>query len=114
RRTAAARAPAADRRRRPPHRGCGDGRSAAARATGSETTPCAHPAGSHPGAPPAIGGDRGGHSQDVRARPLADRGGMNIVIAILACEIGFWIVLLAGLATRYLLRLRRLSTVLLL
>ncbi|MGO2932116.1 hypothetical protein [Microbacterium sp.] len=39
---------------------------------------------------------------------------MNIFIAILACEIGFWVVLFGGLATRYLLRLRRLSTVLLL
>lgn len=39
---------------------------------------------------------------------------MNIVIAILACEIGFWVVLFSGLATRYLLRWRRLSTVLLL
>lgn len=39
---------------------------------------------------------------------------MNIVIAILACEIGFWVVLFGGLATRYLLRMRTLSTVLLL
>ncbi|MFF8818774.1 hypothetical protein ACF07D_12340 [Leucobacter sp. NPDC015123] len=40
---------------------------------------------------------------------------MNIiVIGILACEIGFWAVLAAGLAARYLLRLRRLSSVLLL
>lgn len=38
---------------------------------------------------------------------------MNIFIAILACEIGFWVVLFGGLATRYLLRMRRLSTVLL-
>ena len=39
---------------------------------------------------------------------------MNIFIAILACEIGFWIMLFGGLATRYLLRLRGLSTVMLL
>lgn len=39
---------------------------------------------------------------------------MNIFIAILACEIGFWVVLFGGLTARYLLRLRRLSTVLLL
>ena len=39
---------------------------------------------------------------------------MNIVIAILACEIGFWVVLFGGLAARYLLRLKRLSSVLLL
>lgn len=39
---------------------------------------------------------------------------MNIVIAILACEIGFWVVLFGGLAARYLLRWRRFSSVLLL
>lgn len=40
---------------------------------------------------------------------------MNIiVIGILACEIGFWVVLALGLGARYLLRLQRLSTVLLL
>ena len=40
---------------------------------------------------------------------------MNIiVIGIVACEIGFWVVLAAGLGARYLLRLRRLSSVLLL
>ncbi|MBC6463814.1 hypothetical protein HKK72_39190, partial [Actinomadura sp. HBU206391] len=32
---------------------------------------------------------------------------------IAGCEIAFWVVLLAGLAARYLLRMRRLSTVLL-
>ncbi|GAA2089244.1 hypothetical protein [Actinomadura alba] len=32
---------------------------------------------------------------------------------IAACEIGFWVVLLAGLTARYALRMRRLSTVLL-
>ncbi|GAA2180443.1 hypothetical protein GCM10009847_18370 [Leucobacter tardus] len=37
-----------------------------------------------------------------------------IVIGIIACEIGFWVVLGLGLATRYLLRMRRTSTVLLL
>ena len=37
-----------------------------------------------------------------------------IVIGIIACEIGFWVVLGLGLATRYLLRMRRLSNVLLL
>ena len=40
---------------------------------------------------------------------------MNIiVIGIVACEIGFWLVLVLGLLARYLLRLRRLSTILLL
>lgn len=40
---------------------------------------------------------------------------MNIiVVGILACEIGFWVVLGAGLGARYLLRLKRLSSVLLL
>lgn len=39
---------------------------------------------------------------------------MDIFIAIIACEIGFWVMLVAGLGTRYLLRLRRLSSVLLL
>lgn len=33
-----------------------------------------------------------------------------IVIGIIACEIGFWVLLLGGLAARYLLRLQRLST----
>lgn len=37
-----------------------------------------------------------------------------IVIAILVCEVGFWVVLALGLALRYLRGLRRLSTVLLL
>ena len=37
-----------------------------------------------------------------------------IVGAIVACEIAFWVFLFGGLATRYLLRRRRLSTVLLL
>lgn len=37
-----------------------------------------------------------------------------IVIGILACEIGFWLVLAAGLATRYFLGKQKLSTVLLL
>lgn len=40
---------------------------------------------------------------------------MNIiVIGILACEIGFWVVLALGLGARYMVGLRRLSTVLLL
>lgn len=40
---------------------------------------------------------------------------MNIiVVGIIACEVGFWILLGSGLAARYLLRLRRLSTKLLL
>lgn len=40
---------------------------------------------------------------------------MNIiVIGIIACEIGFWVVLGLGLAVRYLAGLRKLSTVLLL
>src|SRR5690625_5079281 len=39
---------------------------------------------------------------------------MNIVlIGILASEIGFWVLLIIGLATRYLLRWRKVSTVLL-
>ena len=33
---------------------------------------------------------------------------------IIACEVGFWVLLLAGLATRYLLKAKALSTVLLL
>lgn len=36
-----------------------------------------------------------------------------IVTVIIACEIGFWVLLAAGLATRYILRRRRLSTALL-
>jgi hypothetical protein len=36
-----------------------------------------------------------------------------IVAVIVACEIGFWLVLAAGLVSRYVLRRRRLSTVLL-
>jgi hypothetical protein len=36
-----------------------------------------------------------------------------IVAVIIACEIGFWAVLAAGLVTRYVLRRRRVSTVLL-
>src|SRR5690625_1342881 len=40
---------------------------------------------------------------------------MNLVlIGILASEIGFWVVLTLGLATRYLLRWRKVSTILLL
>lgn len=40
---------------------------------------------------------------------------MNIiVIGIVACEVGFWALLGLGLVTRYLLRMRRLSTILLL
>ena len=37
---------------------------------------------------------------------------MFMVALIVACEIGFWVVLLLGLVTRYLLRWRRTSTVL--
>ncbi|MGW0434226.1 hypothetical protein ACWDV4_17005 [Micromonospora sp. NPDC003197] len=37
-----------------------------------------------------------------------------VLAVIVACEIGFWVLLGAGLVARYLLRLRRLSTVLLL
>jgi hypothetical protein len=36
-----------------------------------------------------------------------------MVAAIISCEIGFWVLLVGGLAARYLLRARRLSTVLL-
>src|SRR5687768_8051858 len=38
---------------------------------------------------------------------------MLMVTLIAACEVGFWVVLGAGLAARYLLRWRRVSTVLL-
>ncbi len=37
-----------------------------------------------------------------------------MLVAIIACEIGFWVLLGAGLAARYLLRLRTLSALLLL
>jgi hypothetical protein len=37
-----------------------------------------------------------------------------LVLLVGACEVGFWVLLTAGLAARYLLRARRLSTVLLL
>lgn len=37
-----------------------------------------------------------------------------IVIGIIACEIGFWVMLALGLSARYLFRMRRLSSVLLL
>lgn len=37
-----------------------------------------------------------------------------VLIAILACEVAFWVAIVAGLAARYLLRRPRLSTVLLL
>ena len=36
-----------------------------------------------------------------------------MVAAIIACEVGFWVLLLGGLAARYLLRLRALSALLL-
>jgi O-antigen ligase len=36
-----------------------------------------------------------------------------LIALIAACEVGFWVILAAGLATRYLLRWRRVSTVLL-
>lgn len=36
-----------------------------------------------------------------------------IYVAIIACELGFWVVLLAGLSTRYILSRQRLSVVLL-
>ncbi|MFI5493881.1 hypothetical protein [Actinoplanes sp. NPDC051859] len=36
-----------------------------------------------------------------------------MIAALIACEIGFWVLLAAGLLTRYVLRRRRLSTVLL-
>lgn len=46
---------------------------------------------------------------------MADFLRENSLVALIgACEVGFWILLLAGLAARYLLRRRRLSTVLLL
>jgi hypothetical protein len=38
---------------------------------------------------------------------------MLMVTLIAACEVGFWVVLVAGLAARYLLRWQRVSTVLL-
>jgi hypothetical protein len=37
-----------------------------------------------------------------------------MIAAIIACEIGFWVLLVSGLAARYVLRARRLSTALLL
>lgn len=37
-----------------------------------------------------------------------------MIVAIVACEIGFWVLLVAGLAARYLLKARRLSAALLL
>lgn len=40
--------------------------------------------------------------------------GNPLVLLIVACEIGFWVLLFAGLVARYLLRARRLSTALLL
>ncbi|MGM1059171.1 hypothetical protein [Saccharothrix sp. Mg75] len=36
-----------------------------------------------------------------------------LLVIIVACEIGFWVVLVAGLFARYVLRMRRLSSVLL-
>ena len=36
-----------------------------------------------------------------------------MIAAIIACEVGFWVLLVGGLAARYLLRARRLSTALL-
>jgi 2TM domain len=36
-----------------------------------------------------------------------------MIAAIIACEVGFWVLLLGGLAARYLLRAKRLSTALL-
>lgn len=45
---------------------------------------------------------------------IAEAGRMNIFMAILACEIAFWVVLFAGLVVRYLFRRRALSTALLL
>lgn len=36
-----------------------------------------------------------------------------MIVLIVGCEIGFWVLLVSGLAARYLLRLRRLSNVLL-
>lgn len=71
--------------------------------------------------PEPIGGrllrseENAGDDRRIRAAPTRSSvNTMNIVIAILACEIGFWIVLFGGLATRYLLRRKRLSAVLLL
>jgi hypothetical protein len=46
---------------------------------------------------------------------MSHSGGQSplVLSAVVACEIAFWVVLAAGLAARYLLRLPRLSTVLL-
>jgi hypothetical protein len=45
---------------------------------------------------------------------LPQTGSSGFLLAVIvACEVGFWIVLAAGLAARYLLRRRRLGTVLL-
>ncbi|MGI5122587.1 hypothetical protein ACQEU5_24025 [Marinactinospora thermotolerans] len=46
--------------------------------------------------------------------PNVDKGTVMIVAFILACEAAFWVLLLGGLAARYLLRARRLSSALLL
>jgi len=46
--------------------------------------------------------------------PVTRLGVMGIVVLIAACEVGFWVLLGGGLVARYLLRLRRVSTVLLL
>jgi hypothetical protein len=48
------------------------------------------------------------------AKPMSELLADPIVWLIAASEVGFWVLLVAGLAARYLLRLRRLSTALLL
>lgn len=55
-----------------------------------------------------------GRSEDALGSARHNTRNINIiVIGIIACEIGFWVLLLGGLATRYLLRLKQLSSVLL-
>jgi len=49
---------------------------------------------------------------DARRRPATMLEHMVLAV-IVGCEIGFWVLLVSGLVARYLLRLRRLSTVLL-
>jgi hypothetical protein len=50
---------------------------------------------------------------DARSGAPGEAGGMVLAV-IAACEVGFWVILGAGLVARYLLRMRRLGAVLLL
>lgn len=55
----------------------------------------------------------GSSSATTRLRDAGRRLGDVLVFVIIGCEVGFWVLVGAGLAARYLLRLRRASTVLL-